>query len=282
MTRLRVGACMTGLILMVSTTPAVATFPGSNGRIAATYKNRVVTMDADGSNRTTLRFGKDPVWSPDGTQIAFVAKGSAKTKGVFVMDEDGSNPTRVTPTRYASFAPSWSPSGQRLVFTAARGSDHEIQTISVDGSGLKKLTDNTVNDDDPAWSPDGTYIAFMREHDVFRMRAGGGNVTNLTKSQGMKELDPTWSPDGKKIVFISDLGDNEVCTMNADGSGIVAITSNNAAERWPTWSPDGIKILFSTNRDGDFELFRMRPNGSRQKRITNNGAGEVQPDWQAK
>lgn len=282
MTKLRTCACVIGVILVISTTPAIATFPGTNGRIAASSKGRVVTMNADGSNRTVLRFGQDPVWSPDGSQIAYVARGSAKKKGVFVMNEDGSNPTRVTSTNYASFDPSWSPSGKRLVFTAARGGDREIHTVTVNGSGLEKLTNNTVNDDDPAWSPDGGYIVFTRKHDIYRMRAGGANVRNLTKSSGMRELDPVWHPNGKKIVFITDLGDTEVCTMGADGSGIVAITSNRAAERWPTWSPDGTKILFSTNRDGDFELFKMRPDGSRQGRVTTNGIDEIEPDWEAK
>ena len=44
--------------------------------------------------------------------------------------------------------------------------------MSADGRRLRRLTDN-FGDSDPAWSPDGNYIAFIRDHDLYVMRANG-------------------------------------------------------------------------------------------------------------
>ncbi|MFN2503706.1 MAG: TolB family protein, partial [Acidimicrobiales bacterium] len=55
-----------------------------------------------------------------------------------------------------------------------------------------------------------------------------------------------------KIAFISDRdGDNEVFTMNADGTDQVNLTNNTSIEFEPAWSADGSKMVFVSNRDGN-------------------------------
>ena len=45
--------------------------------------------------------------------------------------------------------------------------------------------------------------------------------------------------------------------MNADGSNLINLTNNAAADLYPSWSPDGTKIAFGTNRDGNYEIYVM-------------------------
>jgi Tol biopolymer transport system component len=83
-----------------------------------------------------------------------------------------------------------------------------------------------------------------------------------------------------KIVFVSDRdGNNEVYTMNADGSNQSRLTNNTAGEAWPSWSPDGTKIAFTSSRDGNVEIYTMNADGSNQTNISNNKGSDQYPAW---
>ncbi|HEY0605480.1 MAG TPA: hypothetical protein VGD58_21340 [Herpetosiphonaceae bacterium] len=109
----------------------------------------------------------DPVWSPDGTQIAFVredARPSAEDlaswrRDIFVMNADGSNVRQLTTTRGFDPSPAWSPDGKRIVF-ASEGVPqpnkkaqpiNDIFVINIDGSGLTNLTNSPEHEMTPDW-----------------------------------------------------------------------------------------------------------------------------------
>ncbi len=76
-------------------------------------------------------------------------------------------------------------------------------------------------------------------------------------------------------------GDNEIFTMNADGTGPTQLTFNSDSDGGPSWSPDGTKIAFTSSRDDPWrEIYTMRADGSDVTNLTNSpGTSEVEPDW---
>ena len=75
-----------------------------------------------------------------------------------------------------------------------------------------------------------------------------------------------------RIVFTSKrTGNNEIFTMNPDGSGVTQLTSNGSSDIFPVWSPDGTRIVFQTDRDGQSEVYVMNADGSNQTRLTIDG-----------
>ena len=92
-----------------------------------------------------------PAWSPDGTKIAFMSDRDPAGFAVWVMDSDGSNPVRVSPTTPCG-VPSWTPDGQRLAFEC----DADIWVANADGTGLLRITrtaNNQRSEVMPRWRP---------------------------------------------------------------------------------------------------------------------------------
>jgi TolB protein len=72
---------------------------------------------------------------------------------IYVMDLDGSNPTRVTSHAAADWASSWVDDGSRLIIETERDGNWEIYSIRVDGSDPVRLTTHSASDRFPEWRP---------------------------------------------------------------------------------------------------------------------------------
>lgn len=82
-----------------------------------------------------------------------------------------------------------------------------------------------------------------------------------------------------KIVFVSNRdGNDEIYSMNYDGSGVTRLTNNTFEDSSPDWSPDGSKIVFDSNRSGEYEIYVMDANGGNQTKITTMTHNYV-PQW---
>lgn len=257
-------------------------------------------MNPDGSNQTdltdSLGMAMFPVWSPDGTKIAFM-NGSGENLDIYVVDTDGSNEQRLTYHPAWDMFPAWSPDGGRIAFQTNRDVLGEIYVMNADGTGQTNLTGYSKLDAWPSWSPDGMKILYyslravslhieeiepklvLENLEVVAMNADGTDVVNLSRNMATDQL-PLWSPDGTKIAFQSDRdGVGEIFVMNSDGSNQRNITNNPAADGWPCWSPDGTRIAFVSSRDSDMEIFVVNVDGSSLTKLTNNSAWDGGPTW---
>lgn len=84
-----------------------------------------------------------PVWSPDGSKIAFSALEAGEPIQIWVMDADGSNPRHLTTE--GGTEPSWSPDGSKIVYSRHNSwefSDENgrLWVMNADGSGKRQLT----------------------------------------------------------------------------------------------------------------------------------------------
>src|SRR5262249_44595685 len=104
----------------------------------------------------------DPDYSPDGTKIAFTNNfclaGKNKPKDcrsdISVMNADGGSVTQLTSTSGNNQYPSWSPAGDKIVFSHANiegTKPGQIYAMNLDGTGLTRITH--TNDDSfvPDW-----------------------------------------------------------------------------------------------------------------------------------
>ena len=200
------------------------------------YTGYVYVMNADGTNRVRLppMDGGDPgqpVWSPDGSQIAFHGWIDDRGYEIWVMDADGTGLRNLTNTPDdGEFSPSWSPDGRRILFTA--GDPPRLEVMNSDGTGRAPLAGGDAYW--ASWSPDGARIAFLsvqNESRLYTMSADGSDPVPLTADDGGHDVIASWSPAGDRLAFIHIVDpDVEVYVINADGTGAVNISDNDTFE----------------------------------------------------
>jgi len=59
-----------------------------------------------------------------------------------------------------------------------------------------------LQDYEPAWAPDGSRIAFVRNQDIYLIKAGGTGLRRLTRAATpLGDGQPAWSSDGRRLAF---------------------------------------------------------------------------------
>jgi Tol biopolymer transport system component len=248
------GSCPTPLIPCL---PTRITYDAGNDTwpdISPNGQQIIFTSDQTGNSEIFLRDRSGSVqnltdnpatdewarWSPDGKQIVFDSNRDSGDWEIYVMNADGSNPTRLTNHVGVDRYPDWSPDGKQILFR--RGID--IYTMNADGSGTPTQLTFEVPPSFAqmaVWSPDGRYIAFMSFREgycsVFRMNADGSQQVNLTPKEPADlpgtwcSRAPSWSANGQEIYFMSfrpsTLGHTEIFVMNMDGTNVRQLTDNS-------------------------------------------------------
>lgn len=153
----------------------------------------------------------------------------------------------------------------------------DVWVMNPDGTEATNLTPGTDSsfDFDMQWSADHSKIIFSSN------RNGNPDIFIMNLDGSSEDRYPSWSPDGTKIVFGSDrtgTSDFELYTMNADGTGIVPLTSNPGfINADPAWSSDGASIIFASTRDSNAEIYIMNADGSSETRQTNSSSFDAGP-----
>ena len=168
----------------------------------------------DGSSRTQLTYSPMqthmPRWSPDGTQIAFMASRPGKPWKIFVMPAEGGTPREVTAGDHNQGDPTWTPNGDSIVFAgmpwlefgAAAGPNIHIADLKT--SEISDVPDSE-NLFSPRASPDGRYLVALSTDSTKLMLydTAKKSWTQLGVSRFGFE---NWSHDGKYL-YAEDYSD---------------------------------------------------------------------------
>jgi TolB protein len=224
---------------------------------------------------------------PFTSKVAFVSDRTGK-KEIYVMDYDGFNPIKVTSNFSHAMAPAWSPSGDKIIFTAITKDkrnvrNHNLFVYELSSGKISMLSNKSGINSGAAYAPNGKQLAltmsFVGNPEIFLMNPETKVAQRITHSYGL-DVDPSWSPDGSQIAFVSDRsGRPMLYKMLSNGGNIQRLTFAGDYNATPSWSPNGNKIAFAGWDKGKFDIFIMNPDGTSIERLTKDMGNNEDPDF---
>ncbi len=143
-----------------------------------------------------------PIWSPDGTQIAFIAT-QTNFGQIYILDI-GTGAINQIPIRTNAVGRLvWSPDSERIAFTSNQPGENntlngEVMVLDIASLEMQNISQSTHYDTDPTWSPDGNLLAFTsrrnsNQSDIFIANIATGDLRRLTYTSA-NETDLSWRP----------------------------------------------------------------------------------------
>ena len=244
--------------------------------------NGIYLINLDGSNERKIFGERDglmsPKWSPDGKWLVF-----ARNDGFYRCRNLGFGLCLTNQQIIRQFnlpnIPGLNVDKMFSDFPKEERPEWMLARVDVDGNEYRDLAVLT-SARSPDWNEAG--IIYQSAAGIQLTKDEGDATTSKIYADGY-DWDPDWQPNGGRIVFQSKEGPHwEIFAVNADGSGITALTRpvttlvnqlpSNVA---PVWSPDGKYIAFLSNRmdnneAGPWRVWVMNADGSNQRPLPIN------------
>ena len=234
----------------------------------------IYLMGTDGIEKqlTTGADACEAAFSPDGQTIAYVSIPASGFPQIFTMDADGKNQKSVVSSATgAAWMPQFSPDGKSLVFfmqtvgmpgVEAAGQFHG-QSRSGGfswGRQVNRLHGASVNKGAQPQAPvpagSGWYTVALT----------GSNATpTLALAMGSWWGPPTFSADGKKLLVTLYDGNSNIYSVNLDGTGLTALTTDTTSDSFSAVPYEGLILYNRYNNSTEmWDIYAMDQTGALQ------------------
>ncbi len=277
---------LTGIALAQSDTPMLMRRPTlSKTQIVFVYAGDLWIVPRQGGEAERLTTGTgtetDPIFSPDGSMIAFTGEYDGNVD-IYTVPASGGVPQRLTYHPGVDQVVGWSRDGKRLIFRSGRNSNMptpKLFTVAVDSVFPEEIP--LPMGIDASYSPDGSRLAYMPLAPAFAQwkRYRGGRTTkiwlaNLSDSSveeiprnNSNDFNPMWIDN--KIYFLSDR--NNTVTLFAYDTATKKVTQaiNNTGLDIKSASASADAIVYE--QFGSINLYDLKTGKTSKVNITLNG-----------
>jgi len=260
--------------------------------------------------KSNENYCKHPVWSPDGTKIAFTGSNYV---GLWVMNSDGSDATKLSDQTAAGWGFEWSADSKSLLTRVAKYEGprryNAVKVFDISDGSSAQITDyKTFMPGLPHWAdfdqkiilfskkdvetfdsgktienfPENinrNYTCFLKRDKLAIMNNYSMSVTIIDPNEASGYLNPVISPDNTKIAY--EVYGGNLFVANIDGSNPVDL----GVGFYPQWSPDSKKIVYTYSQDNGHQftlsdIYIVNLETKTKENITNTTELlEMHPSW---
>jgi TolB protein len=220
------------------------------------------------------------------SRVVFIAESGPREnrrKQVAIMDQDGANAQFLTDGSSLTFAPRFSPRGDRILYTSYESGSPRIYLMELASRRRQVIGDQPgTMTFAPRFAPDGNSVVYSLSvggsTNLFVLNLSNGQRFQLTQSSAI-DTAPSYAPDGAAITFESDrTGTSQLYIMPTGGGEARRISFGQGRYSTPVWSPRGDLIAFTKSHAGRFHIGVMRTDGSNERLLTSSFLDEG-PTW---
>jgi Tol biopolymer transport system component len=209
-----------------------------------------------GDRANTNAHESDPVWSPDGSKLAYVSDTGGSPQ-VWVSAPDGTAAHALTVGASGAASPAWTGEGKSLVFIR----DGNLWSVNGDGTGMRALT---TYPEKPlravSAQPGGQLLAVafrLYQQTIELYNPANGDLTPVT--EGGQDTEPTWLNDSTLLYTApsdqaGQAGLLAIWQVGLDGKGQSTLPGRSqagVASMQAAVSPDGNVLALVSTESGD-------------------------------
>jgi Tol biopolymer transport system component len=251
-------------------------------------ENQFPYLVVNSSLRLTISDVVSPRYSPDGSFIAFIAKGPSNS--IVYANPNGSNQRQIAFIDNPIWSLTFKPDGSKLaLIVATTGKETgqvytDVVTVGADGKGVEFLTNSINYNSDPIFLPDGRIAFTSQKEGVYSVwvmdEDGSGQKMWLTPGLEPILLGP--SPTRDEVLFIGKPGGGDIPQLflsDLSGENLQQITNVPQGARAGAFSPDGERIAFVVGEEGKQTLGIVNRDGSNQYILASMATTLWRPSW---
>lgn len=250
---------------------------------------RLQVADTDGYNPQTLLTSKEPimspVWSPDGSSVAYVSFESGMS-AIYIHDIHKGTRDKIASFKGINSAPAWSPDGKSIAMTLSKDGNADIYIISLKTRALRRLTSHWSIDTEPSWMPDSKSLVFTSSRSgkpqLYELSLDMGSRPKRLTFEGNYNANASVSADGKMIAFVHGVNNSyKIAVLNTD-TRVMQVLTDGPLDESPDFAPNGTMILYASQYKGRAVLAAVSTDGRQKQRLALSDGDVREPSWAAK
>lgn len=238
-----------------------------------------IADSADGKNERKLASRPRPFriadnrFAPDGKSIAFAvgqSRNQANEFGLAEVDIESEEERELSGEKFFNIKSlAWLPDKSGLLITASKipNKNFIIWQVSPTGKATPLTKDSEVYSVLSLDKSANVLVSTQIKQD-FRLHLYQTEKSSAAPKV-LADAETVAFASNESIIFSSLMtGNDEIWSINADGSGQKQLTNNTADDYAPVVSPNNSSIFFASNRTGKVHVWRMNGDGSNQMQVT--------------